>query len=97
MFRAFNTAVFICLGLGGLFLLEQEVRTLEQQKRRLTTQVEESTESLRILKAEWSYLSSPSRLAELNRRYLGLAPLATSQIVNQGQLAALLAPDDTEK
>jgi hypothetical protein len=39
-----------------------------------------------VLKAEWSYLSQPSRLAELNQRFLGLAPISTKQL---GQVETL--------
>jgi hypothetical protein len=33
-----------------------------------------------VLKAEWSYLNEPGRLSDLNRRHLGLAPVAAKQM-----------------
>ena len=90
MLKMLNTAVFVCLGFAGLFLLEQGVRSLEREKRQLTIALEKNLDTLRILKAEWSYLNSPPRLAELNRRHLRLKPLTTSQIVSEERLAILL-------
>ena len=45
-----------------------------------------------MLRAEWSYLNEPTRLAELTRRHMALAPLAASQMVRIEDLPLRLPP-----
>ncbi len=73
-----------------LFFLEQEIRSLSKERNRLLGLVEKKTESLRSLRAEWSYLTSPARLTEMNNRYLGLKPIAAKQIIDPERLVLLL-------
>ena len=50
---------------------------------------------IRVLNAEWSYLTQPERLAALNRRFLSLAPVATKQLqqtIGEIPLRAMPAP-----
>lgn len=65
------------------FTLKYEVRDLEEQLASLEHQVSESRETSHVLRAEWSYLSRPERLAELAERHLDLAPMGVDQM---GQL-----------
>jgi cell division protein FtsL len=62
------------------FTLKYEVRDLETQLASLERQISDSRESAHVLRAEWSYLSRPERLAELAARYLDLAPMGTDQM-----------------
>jgi hypothetical protein len=39
-----------------------------------------------VLDAEWSFLNQPQRLDQLAKRFLDLAPIATSQIGHLSQL-----------
>jgi hypothetical protein len=46
----------------------------------------------RVLTAEWTYLNQPERLAELNRRFLGLTAIATKQLQRGIEDIAMRAP-----
>jgi cell division protein FtsL len=65
------------------FTLKYEVRDLAEQLASLEHQISESRETSHVLRAEWSYLSRPERLAELAERHLDLAPMDVGQM---GQL-----------
>lgn len=62
------------------FTLKYEVRDLEEQLASLENQISESRETAHVLRAEWSYLSRPERLAELAERHLDLAPMDAGQM-----------------
>ena len=49
-------------------------------------------QEIRVLNAEWAYLTQPERLAELNRRFLQLAPVTTKQLQRRIEEIALRAP-----
>jgi len=70
----------------GLYRLESEVKILERRLTNVTTQLEENRRNSRILAAEWSFMSQPSRLQALARRHLDLVDLAPAQV---SQLAHL--------
>ncbi|MBL6953438.1 MAG: hypothetical protein ISR50_12435 [Alphaproteobacteria bacterium] len=70
----------------GLYRLKSEVQRLERRLSVATAQLEENRHNSRILAAEWSFLSQPSRVQTLAGRYLALAPLTPEQI---GGLASL--------
>lgn len=63
------------------FTLNHETRDLRNELARLEQDLEESRETVRVLHAEWSYLSRPERLEDLALRHLDLAPMAAGQIV----------------
>ncbi|MDP6689189.1 MAG: hypothetical protein QF384_06815 [Alphaproteobacteria bacterium] len=70
----------------GLYRLESEVQQLERELTVATAELADSRRNSRILAAELSFLSQPSRLQALARRHLELRPLAPAQI---GTLASL--------
>ncbi|MDP7546840.1 MAG: hypothetical protein QGF20_06065 [Alphaproteobacteria bacterium] len=70
----------------GLYRLESQVQQLERRLFVATAQLQDNRRNSRILAAEWSFLSQPSRLQALARRHLALGPLEPDQI---GGLAAL--------
>ncbi len=70
----------------GLYRLKSQVQQLERRLAVATAQLEDNRRDSRILAAEWSFLSQPSRVQALARRYLALRPLAPEQI---GGLAGL--------
>ena len=63
-----------------LFHLKHEVRQLEKNLRQNQIAIAVERESLRILKAEWSYLNRPSRIQSLTLSNLTLAPLEVTQL-----------------
>jgi hypothetical protein len=47
---------------------------------RLNRQIADSREATRVLNAEWSFLTQPTRLSALSKRYLNLAPIGAAQL-----------------
>ena len=66
------------------FTVKYEVRGLEERLAALEGEVASTREAIHVLRAEWSYLNSPERLADLARRHLDLVPM------DAGQLGTLL-------
>jgi len=65
----------------GMFQVKFEVQALENQLTDLNRTIRDREEAIRVLRAEWSYLNEPDRLATLAARYLELAPLGAGQLV----------------
>lgn len=65
----------------GLFYVSSEVQKIEETLRQEQAAIVKHQRTIHILKAEWSYLNQPARLAELSRRHLGLAPMGVDQVV----------------
>ena len=62
------------------FKVKYTVQDLEDALTRVRKQTIAEQQEIRVLTAEWTYLNQPERLAELNRRFLSLAPLAAKQL-----------------
>jgi hypothetical protein len=62
------------------FKAKYAVQDLEDQLHRARRQTIAEQQEIRVLNAEWTYLNQPERLAELNRRFLSLVPIATKQL-----------------
>ncbi|MEQ8653100.1 MAG: cell division protein FtsL [Kiloniellales bacterium] len=77
-------AVFLLLAgicAVGTYVLKHEVQQREEALRAAHRSIVSAQEELHVLKAEWSYLNQPERLAALARTQLGLAPLSPEQLV----------------
>jgi len=70
----------------AMFQVKYEVMQQEETLARLNKEIADSREQIRMIDAEWSYLTRPERLKRLAARYLNLAPIAASQI---GDLSAV--------
>ena len=64
----------------AMFQVKYEVMQQEDQLARLNRQIAESREAIRVLNAEWSFLTQPTRLGELSKRYLNLVPIGNAQL-----------------
>jgi cell division protein FtsL len=77
------TLILVCFGLyKGVYSAKAHERALQQ----LNADIAKEAESLRVLKAEWSYLNQPERLQALARKHLSLAPTDPNQIVVMASL-----------
>lgn len=85
-------AVVIAAAAYGMFQIKFAVQTLERDLGAVERQIADDQEALRVLRAEYSYLNDPARLAELNRRHLGLAPVAASQMAVLDEIPLRPAP-----
>lgn len=72
----------VVVGVTGFatFKVKHVVQELEDELSRTRKATFAEQQELRVLNAEWSYLNQPARLAEMNRRYLSLTPIATRQL-----------------
>lgn len=77
---------------GGLFHVSYRVQSLEEELTQANRDVLREQETIHLLHAEWSYLNEPTRLAELTRRHLALAPLSSGQMVRIEDLPLRLPP-----
>lgn len=76
----------------GLFHVSYRVQSLEDELTQVNRDILRQQETIHVLRAEWSYLNEPQRLAELSRRHLTLAPLSATQMVRIEDLPLRLPP-----
>lgn len=73
--------LLIVIAVGyAMFQVKYEVMQQEETLARLNKEIADSREQIRMVDAEWSYLTRPDRLRRLTSRYLNLAPIAAAQI-----------------
>ena len=65
---------------GGLYGLKHRVETRRDAVQSLERQILRDREAIRVLKAEWAYLTNPDLLQARARRHLSLAPARSGQI-----------------
>jgi len=70
----------------AMFQVKYEVMQQEDQLGRLKHEIASDREAVRVLNAEWSFLTQPARLDALARRYLDLVPIGPKQL---GSIAAI--------
>ncbi|MGE0668252.1 MAG: hypothetical protein AB7O49_16985 [Sphingomonadales bacterium] len=76
----------------GLYNLKYEVEDLQDHADALRAQMDEDRRAIKVLEAEWAYLSRPDRLQTLSEKFLTLEPTVARQV---GGLADLrLKPMD---
>lgn len=56
-------------------------QTAERQMKRLDVSIERENENIRVLSAEWAFLTNPVRLEKLAQDYLHLQAMDGSQLV----------------
>ena len=71
----------ILLSVVMLYNIKEKTDDLQREKAHLSQKILASQMALRILKVEKDYLSRPSRLEKLSKRYLRLEPVIVSQLV----------------
>lgn len=79
-----STLLWLVLALScgtTLFYTSQKVHDSREKIVALVRQAAQEEESIRVLRAEWSYLNQPKRLEKLAGAYLDLAPMKGSQFV----------------
>lgn len=102
MLRAFNIALVLVVLLLAfvLYSFEHRMRAGERALARLSGEITEERETIRLLDAEWSYLSRPERLERLAREHVGMGPVAPAQFIPREELSSRIperpAPNPAE-
>ncbi len=84
----------------GLYNLKYEVEDLQDHANALRAQMDDDRRAIKVLEAEWAYLSRPDRLQGLSQKFLVLEPTVARQVGNLADLRLkpmdhLLAPQPT--
>ncbi len=64
----------------AMFAVKYEVQALADELAQTSRRAGDAAQEIRVLDAEWAYLNRPDALAQMNQRYLSLAPIATKQL-----------------
>ncbi len=75
-----------------LFLITYQVQSVEKETAALNREAVAQEEAIHVLKAEWSYLNRPERLAALAERHLGLQSVAPAQLIAAKEFSAPPSP-----
>jgi hypothetical protein len=70
----------------GLYNLKYEVEDLKDHANGLKSQMEEDRRAIKVLEAEWAYLSRPDRLQRLSSKFLTLEPTVARQVGDMADL-----------
>ncbi len=82
MIRTINVILVLAMvGLSVLlYAINYQADSAERAGEALKKQIAHEQETIRVLRAEWSYLNQPDRLQELSEKYLDLQPAIARQI-----------------
>jgi hypothetical protein len=64
----------------AMFGVKYQVQSLEDELARTNRATMAEEHEIRVLDAEWAYLTRPETLEAINRQYLSLAPISTKQL-----------------
>ncbi|HLY47280.1 MAG TPA: hypothetical protein VKQ73_17005 [Stellaceae bacterium] len=78
------------------FKVKYAVQDIEDQLNHVRKQTVAEQHEIRVLNADWAYLNQPERLADLNRRFLGLVPITAHQLQQKIADIALRPPPAAE-
>jgi cell division protein FtsL len=89
------SAVFSIIGILLMtslmvYTTSDRVATMEKNLRKINTQIEAERQSLHVLKAEWTYLTNPTRIDGLAKKHLALQPTLPKRVVAAMALASAL-------
>ncbi len=67
---------------GALFHIAFQVSALEDRLALLNDEIRAERDTIHVLRAEWTHLNQPERLADLSVRYLGMEPVTVASVAN---------------
>lgn len=84
--------ILISCGMAfAVYQTKNQVVNIEKELNHVNNNIITANESIHTLKAEWSYLNTPSRLNKLNNKFLKLRPTAVKQIASVKNFPTVLA------
>jgi len=86
----FFSVLFAALAGVGLFVVKNQVQSLEVELTRINREIREEREDLHVLRAEWSHLNEPGRLEMLASKYLELIPLEAIQFLSEDNISEVI-------
>jgi hypothetical protein len=88
MFRLATWGWLAVVGLAGFgtFAMKYQVAHLDDELGRVNRSIDADRDQLRVLSAEWSYLTQPARLDQLRQRHLTLVPVTRAQLGSLDQI-----------
>lgn len=93
MTRASATAFWLTLTIIvslGLYHTSYRVDDMENKLRHLNAKIQVEKRAIHILKAEWDFLSNPTRIENAARKHLALQPTAPTQIAKLKKISSYL-------
>ena len=72
--------ILAALAGGALFQIAFQVSALEDDLALLNREITSERDSMHVLRAEWTHLNQPERLADLSVRYLDMEPVTTALV-----------------
>lgn len=99
MHKFLNFILVVTLLVSGfvLYSMEHTTRGLEREIAKYQRGIEDETENMRLLNAEWSSLTRPDRLRALAELHLGLSTLKAQQIVKLDEIGSKVPPEPVIK
>ena len=87
----FRLATWGWLGLVGIagfatYEVKHQVALVDDELGRVNRSIDTDRDQLRVLSAEWSYLTQPARLDQLRQRHLTLVPVTRAQLGSLDQI-----------
>ena len=88
MFRLATWGWLAVVGVAGFatFEVKYQVAQVDDDLGRVNRQIDTDRDQLRVLSAEWSYLTQLSRLDQLRQRHLTLVPVTRAQLSSLDQI-----------
>lgn len=80
-----------------MFVMKNQVQTLESELNRINRSIQDDIKSIHVLKAEWSHLNSPSRLRQLAGKHIFLNQVRPEQIINYSALPFNYQADSADR
>ena len=88
MFRLATWGWLGVVGLAGFatYEVKYQVAQVDEELGRVNRAIDADRDQLRVLSAEWSYLTQPARLDQLRQRHLALVPVTRAQLGSLEQI-----------
>jgi cell division protein FtsL len=94
-FYLFNTSVFILI-IYLLFKISYKTNDIKTEIISLQQKINKDKDDIRILQAEWTYLSNPKRIRDLSNKYLN-NKLQSSQQLKRNESVLVFNDTDNKK